>query len=66
MQSANDTFILVISTPTAPYNTPLVWYVFTVYSYWRKHLALQECSYKAVVSWSKESFRDERALAVIL
>ena len=54
MQSANHTFILVISTPTVPYNTPLAWYVFTVYSqlaivycHWRKHVALQECSYQA-------------------
>ena len=34
-QSTNYTFIWVISTPTVPYNTPLVWYVhfvFTVYS----------------------------------
>ena len=69
MQSANHTFILVISTPTVPYNTPLAWYVFTVYSqlasvysHWRKHLALQECSYQAVISWSKEYFRDKCAL----
>ena len=55
-QSADHTFIMVISTPTCHnYNTPLVWYVFTmysqlgrvVYSYWRKPLALQECSYQA-------------------
>ena len=35
MQFTNYAFIWVISTPTVPYNTPLVWYVhfvFTVYS----------------------------------
>ena len=34
LQSANHTVIRVISTPTVPYNTPLVWYthlVFMVY-----------------------------------
>ena len=25
--NVNQTFIWVISTPTVPYNTPLVWYV---------------------------------------
>ena len=33
--SANHTFIRVISTPTVPYSTPLVWYahfIFTAHS----------------------------------
>ena len=33
LQSANHTFIRVISTPTVSYNTPLVWYArFIFYS----------------------------------
>ena len=31
MQSANHTFIWVISTPTVLYNTPLVWYAHFVF-----------------------------------
>ena len=36
------TFILVIRTPTVPYNAPLVWYDFTVYSLLASVLPLEK------------------------
>ena len=68
MQSANHTFILVISTPTVLYNTSLVWLqciaYYLVYSHWRKHLALQEFSNQAF-NHGQKSFRDKCALTVV-
>ena len=33
LRGANHTFIRVISTPTVPYNTPLMWYALCIIFY---------------------------------
>ena len=49
LQSVNHTFIHMISTPTEPYNTPLVWYAHFVFTV---HLTISFMNFFAIYTYT--------------
>ena len=57
LQSANHTFIKMISTPTVPYNTLLVWYAHFIYTVQECHsnLKLRHSSFIIILCGNKST-----------